>query len=137
MQTEATSENIASPKDFHISYYWQTLNSRIWWAIFYGGFAFVGGDGVAKAFHFRADGRLVIASLAMLVFVFLFTAIGSYLRSSEKYRKLAADKNQIAPIVGYKARWYHIGMFFLKLARNIILGILAGFIAMMIFGGIF
>jgi|APLak6261663543_1056040.scaffolds.fasta_scaffold00243_11 hypothetical protein len=137
MQTEAISENIPSPRDFHVSYYWQTLNSRIWWAIFYSGFAFVLASGLARAFHIHGDGDIIVGIIAMLVFVFLFTAIGSYLRSSEKYRKLTADKNQIAPIVGYKARTYHIGMFFLKLPRNIILGMFAGFVTMMVFGGIF
>ncbi|MCK9397921.1 MAG: hypothetical protein M0Q44_20315 [Methylobacter sp.] len=48
----------------------------------------------------------------------------------------ASDKNQIAPIAGYKARMYHILMFCLKLPRNIIIGAFAGFVTMMVFGGI-
>jgi hypothetical protein len=123
MQTEAIAENIPSPIKFHLNHYFKSLNSKTWWVIFLIGFAYASMVGVSKLF--------------ILSSVLLITGMRSYSRSSEKYRKLTADKNRIAPIVGYKARTYHIGMFFLKLPRHIILGMLAGFVTMMVFGGIF
>jgi hypothetical protein len=123
MQTEAIAENIPSPIKFHLNHYFKSLNSKTWWVIFLIGFAYASMVGVSKLF--------------ILSSVLLITGMRSYSRSSEKYRKLTADKNRIAPIVGYKARTYHIGMFFLKLPRNVILGMLAGFVTMMVFGGTF
>jgi hypothetical protein len=132
MHTVAKSENIPSPMDFHLSYYLKTLHSRIWWALLFGGLMYVCARGLAITFHIH--GVIVIAESAMLISVLLFTGIGSYLESSEKYRKLTFDKNQISPIVGYKARMYHIGMYALKTPRNIALGVFAGFIALMVCG---